>query len=243
MEGTSIVIRTLNERDHLTELLAVIESQDYTAQKEIIVVDNESTDGTREVATTFGTKLVTIKRDEFSYPKSMNLGVAESRFEIVILIVGHAFPISPNWIESSVQHFNDPNVAGVYCPPIPHRQHSIAEWFVYYPAYYWAKIRGAHIVKRVKGGVFGATNVALRKQLWKQHQFDEQYELGGEDGEWARWAVSNGYYLICEPRFVVRHSHHLNFLGILRQLRYWSRLKNPTKFSRKAHSFRKDLKF
>lgn len=243
MDGVSIVIRTLNEKESLASLLAVLAKQDYTGKLEVIVVDNDSSDGTQELAEQSGAHVVTIKRDEFSYPKSMNLGVLHAKYPIVILTVGHALPLKANWIQSATTQFKDPMVAGVYSPPIPHKNCSVSEWFVYWPTYLLAKLRGTHKVTRVHAGVFGATNIALRKELWQQHQFDERYGLGGEDGEWARWALAKGYHLICDPQFVVRHSHHLNFIGIVQQLRYWSKLKYPTRFDRKAHHFRKDLKF
>jgi glycosyltransferase involved in cell wall biosynthesis len=53
----SIVIPAFNEEAFLPRLLASIKAQDYT-DYEIIVADNDSRDGTREVARSFGARVV-----------------------------------------------------------------------------------------------------------------------------------------------------------------------------------------
>ena len=67
----SIIIRTMNEWDHLLELLIAIKSQDYDGEKEIIVVDNGSFDATPEFARLNGARVVTIKKEEFTFPLSL----------------------------------------------------------------------------------------------------------------------------------------------------------------------------
>lgn len=243
MTSISIVIRTLNEKDNLIRLLSILETQNFTGEKEIIVVDNESTDGTVDVAKKAGAKIVTIKRDDFSYPKSMNLGVENAKYPLVILLVGHAFPTSKNWISRAENHFRDPKVMGVYSPVLPNKPFGISEFFLYYPRFFLDKIRSPFLIKKVKRGVFAATNLMLRKELWDKHHFEEMYELGGEDVQWANWVIKQGYKIICDTNFVVRHSHHLSFLGTLKQFKYWEKLSRPSEFDRKDLSFRKDIDF
>lgn len=86
----SIVIRTLNEREGLEGLFEDLGNQAFGSDSQVVVVDNESTDGTPEVAKTFGATLITIPRNEFTYPKSMNLGMEASDNNAVLLTVGHA---------------------------------------------------------------------------------------------------------------------------------------------------------
>ena len=57
--NVSIVIRTLNEAEHLPALLAAIARQDYSAGAvEIVLVDSGSTDRTLEIAAEHGAKIV-----------------------------------------------------------------------------------------------------------------------------------------------------------------------------------------
>jgi len=109
----SVIIRTLNERERLAELLSVIRSQDYFHQiVDVIVVDNESADGTPKLALQNGAKLITIKRDDFSYPVSLNKGAEVASGEILVYLVGHALPFSNDWLRHGVGHFSNPKVAG-----------------------------------------------------------------------------------------------------------------------------------
>jgi len=239
----SIIIRTLNEEKHLFELLAVLRRQDYSGETEIIVVDNDSSDGTTELALQNGAKMVTIKRQDFNFPLSLNKGAEVASGETLVYLVGHALPFKRDWLRHGVEHFGDPKVAGVYSPVIPRKGCTFAEMLFYWPGYLKARMRGPHRVKQGGMSVFGATNIALRKSLWQKHHFDEQYELGGEDGEWAGWVMSQDFRIVCDYRFAVRHSHGLGFSGLKKQIKYWSKLGEPSVFSRKEFGFRKDLKF
>lgn len=239
----SIVIRTLNEKESLNDLLLALKEQDYKGEKEIIVVDNESTDGTPELAKQFGAKIVTIKKNEFSYPKSMNAGCAAATGELIVLTVGHALPINNNWLTLGVKDFKDEKVAGIYAPTLPGKKSSFIEKIAYSFNYQVAKLRGIREVKRFEIGILGATNCVIKKNLWQAHNFDESYGLGGEDGEWAVWAINNGYKILCDYNFSLQHSHGLGFFAFIKANQYWRRLTRPSTFDKKALNFRKDIKF
>lgn len=243
MKTVSIVIRTMNEKENLKVLLEALCGQKFDGEKEIIVVDNQSDDGTQELARSYGVKVLIIGKKDFTYPKSINMGVKNTKYPIVILTVGHAIPIGSNWINSAINHFDDPKVAGVYSTVVPRKPFSFSEVLLYYPRYIIDKMKTPFSVKKAGKGVFAATNLALRKDLWEEHNFEETYELGGEDTHWADWAINQGYKIICDTNFAVKHSHHLNFWGVVQQVKYWSKLKKPTKFYKKELKFRKDLKF
>jgi hypothetical protein len=67
--------------------------------------------------------------------------------------------------------------------------------------------------------------------------------MGTASGEWAQWAMSQGYDIVCDTRFAVRHSHKLGSKELKKQLEYWFQLGKPGKFNRDKLSFRKDLDF
>jgi rhamnosyltransferase len=240
----SVIIRTLNERESLRLLLDAIDTQVVQGTVEVIVVDNESTDGTAELALARNAKLVTIKREEFTYPRSINAGAEVATGDILVYLVGHAQIIRSNWLQVAVDQLRDNNVAGVYSEVLPLKSCTLAEIFLYYPNYLYAKIRGPYKVLGPGPGVLGLTNVAIPKKLWDEHKFDERYECGGEDGEWARWAMQEkGLEIVCDWRFAVRHSHGLGFWGVIKQLQYWFSLGKPSTFSRKRLSYRKDINY
>ncbi len=242
--SVSVIIRSCDQIDRLRNLLSVLSAQEYDGSVQFVLVDTESRDGSPEmVRKVFGQKavIITIRRDEFNYPRSLNMGAEAAAGDILICTVEHALPIRANWIASAVEHFADESVAGVYSPVIPNEDAGLAERLFYWPGYLYARIKGAHAVARGRMGTFGATNCALPRRLWLKHPFDERYGAGGEDGQWSGWAMEQGYKIVCDPRFVVRHSHGLGLRGLIKQMRYWSTLGVPRPFVRKElTAFRND---
>jgi glycosyltransferase involved in cell wall biosynthesis len=234
----SVVIRSCNEVDDLTNLLISLREQDYNGSVEIVVVDNASTDGTPEIAKKFGAKVINLPKEEFTYPKSMNLGVVNASHEIVILTVAHALPVNKNWLAVAASYFDDNNVAGIFAHCLPAKKKTLAEILFYYPNYLRDLLSSPRVVKKTEMGILGATNCAIRKSLWEKNHFDEHFELGGEDGQWASWVMGLGYKIIMDVAFTVYHSHYLGFIGLFKQMRYWTKLGKEQKFSQEDLKFR-----
>jgi cellulose synthase/poly-beta-1,6-N-acetylglucosamine synthase-like glycosyltransferase len=243
-QPVSIIIRTLNERDRLKDLFDALASQDYSGTQEIIVVDTSSKDGTAELAHARGAQVITLTQEEFTYPRSMNLGVERATSALVVITVGHSLPFRKDWLRSGVRHFADPNVAGVFAPPRARTDATFAEKIFYSAGQIKAWFYGVHVAtpQRWKG-IMGATNCMFRRSLWEQHHFDEAFAKGGEDVAWAQWAMAHGYKIICDPKFSVRHSHGNDYSRLKQQLAYWRSLGIPRPFSREALRFRRDIKW
>ena len=89
----SIIIRTLNEDAYLGELLEAIDQQkkpDFSV--EIVIVDSGSTDNTLEIAEKFGARITTIKKEHFTFGRSLNEGCEFALGELFVLISGHCVP-------------------------------------------------------------------------------------------------------------------------------------------------------
>ena len=43
------------------------------------------------------------------------------------------------------------------------------------------------IIMQYKMGVMGFTNAIVRRDLWEQYNFNEEFGMGGEDGDWVRY--------------------------------------------------------
>ena len=209
---------------------------------QLVVVDCGSKDGTVALARSAGATVVELPQESFSYPLASNLGAAATTTEIIVMLSAHAFPIGKGWLASLAPHFANPGVVGVYGPVLPHGSHTLAEWLAEVPSYWWLRLRGGRRrIRRSAPGVLGATNCAIRAAVWKERNFDERWGAGGEDHEWASWALGQGYEIWIEAQFAVRHSHHLSFIGYLRQWRHWMSLTGPRPFDRKELDFRSDL--
>jgi len=241
MPSFAVVIRTFNERANLERVLTALQQQSV-APRELIIVDNASTDGTPELArdrsaSVMGEngrfEVVTIPRNQFSHPKSMNAGMAATSSAIVIMLVGHAVPIGDRWAESAIRHFDRPEVAGVYAHVRPDKGAGLVEGFMYEFGYQLSRFKGSPRAEKSVGvGVFTATNIAIRRAMWAQHPFDERYGTGGEDSQWAMWALEQGYQIICDLGFSARHSHGLNVLQYFKQIQAWNRMAEQRPFDR-----------
>ena len=236
----SIVIRAYNESKQLEVLFDHLAAMQIDDQIEYIVVDNESSDSTKTVARKFGAKVVNLEQSAFTYPKSLNIGVTAAHGELVVCLVAHAYPEGSRWLASGLRHFKDPEVAGVFSFTKPHYHAPFWDqlgWLVFW----WSYIRGPIRIKSARPGrgVFGATNIVLRKSVWEQHHFDESYASGGEDNEWAQWALDHRLLIIRDPAFTVRHSHFLkSFKQFRAMLKFWSATKAPRSFNREELAFR-----
>jgi len=235
----SIVIRVRNEAATLKALLASIQGQTYTQPIQIIVVDNESTDDSVQIAKQHGATVVTLKKAEFTYPKSMNLGAAQAIHPLLLEMVGHALPAHNYWLRAGVRHFADTKVAGTYGCPVANNRTRWLDGLFRYIELRWYRPYTAKITK-TRTSVLGAHNCIIRTVLWQQHPFDERYEAGGEDTAWANWALERGLVIIRDPIFSVHHSHGQKTLGFIKQVRAYTKMKSPqpiTKMSnqRKSH--------
>ncbi len=74
----SIVIRAYNEEKHIGRLLEGIKQQ-TVKDVDVILVDSGSTDSTVSIAESFGARVVNIRPEEFTFGRSLNLGVKEAK--------------------------------------------------------------------------------------------------------------------------------------------------------------------
>lgn len=238
MYKVSVVIRTYNEAPKLRRLLEFLKNSPV----EVIVVDNGSTDETPELLVDYGVIVVHLPQEEFNYPKSSNLGVAATSGDIIIMLSGHCLPLYTDWLDTVLRHFDDPKVAGMYGPVIWEKDSPWFEKITMLPFEIKLRLPGIQRITKDRLGLMGATSCAFRKTLWEEHNFDEAYGAGGEDGEWGRWALSQGYTIIQDPHFLVRHSHYLTFKKTIQQQKLWRKLRKPYAFDPADLSFRDDIK-
>lgn len=219
----SIIIRTKNEAKRIGEVLELLT---YQSEKdfEVIIVDSGSTDQTLEICKSFQTKIdlkiFTLEPNKFTYPFACNFGAQKSHGDFLVFISGHSLPVGKNWLRDGLNNFFEPKVAGIYGNILPSKDATITEFVCYFPGYFAKRI----LANGVKMGILGNTNSMIRKNLWLEHHFDENYHEGGEDGEWAYYYIGKGFDIIRDPKFAVRHSHGFGFFRYLKQYAYWQRL-------------------
>ena len=94
----SIIIRTKNEEQWIPYCLEGVLAQ-KNIKKEIIVIDDNSSDNTVEIVKNFPVQLFHYK-GEYLPGKSLNFGVSKCSGEYVVFISGHCVPKDPFWLEN-----------------------------------------------------------------------------------------------------------------------------------------------
>jgi len=113
----SILIRNKNEARSLDKTLKSIAIQSFNVPYEIVVVDDNSTDNSVEVANKYGCKIISLDR-EFTYGYAINFGIKHCQYDIILLLSSHNILISNDFSEKLIKYFSDPTVAAVRCTPI-----------------------------------------------------------------------------------------------------------------------------
>lgn len=110
----SIVIPTKNEEEYLPKLLESIRHQ--TVQPtEIIVADAHSTDKTREIAKSFGAKVV----DGGMPSVGRNLGAKHASGDLILFLDADVELRDRTFLEKSIQEFNDRCLGLATCDVFP----------------------------------------------------------------------------------------------------------------------------
>lgn len=200
MPPCSIVIRCYNEEQHIGWLLSGIMEQTLR-DVEMVVVDSGSTDATLSIASRYPVKILSIRPEEFSFGRSLNIGCRAARGESIVIASAHAYPVYKDWLERLLAPFADPGVALVY-----------------------GKQRGDEMTKYSEHQVFARwfpnesnlhqdhpfcnnANVAIRRSLWQRLPYDETL-TGLEDIDWARRAMQLGYKVVYAADAEVVHVHN-----------------------------------
>jgi glycosyltransferase involved in cell wall biosynthesis len=199
VSSASLIIRTYNEeRYHDQVLTAAKASTDIL--KEIIVIDSGSSDATVNIASSHGVKLLFIKKQDFSFGRSLNLGCASASSEVVVFVSGHCIPFDENWLHNLLIPFVDPRVAAVYGRQVGTKHTNFSEGRVfakYYP-----------IDSPSQSQAFcNNANAAVRRSIWRRFKYDEDLP-GLEDLDLGLKIVAAGFRIEYAPASVVSHMHH-----------------------------------
>ena len=203
----SVIIRAYNEEKTIGECLRAVFSQKTGLPFEVIIVDSESADKTREIAGKFPARIIKIKKEDFTYGRALNSGCSAARGKFLVFLSAHAVPAGKNWLESFIKNFDNPRIAGVYgkqipaedCNPLTKRQ-MLAHW------------KDAPSIQS-NDPFFANPNSAIKKDIWQDIKFNENMP-GTEDHDWAKRAQKRGYLIAYEPKAAVTHSHNETFKQI-----------------------------
>ena len=211
MKACSLIIRAFNEERHIGRLLEGVRRQ--TVQDvEIILVDSGSTDASAAIAAKYGAVVVHISPAEFTFGRSLNLGLDAATCDLAAIVSAHVYPVYPDWLERLLEPFAEPAIALTYGKQrgddnSKFSEHQIfARWF---PE--GSDVRQSH-------PFCNNANAALRRSVWKAHPYDETL-TGLEDLAWAKAVQSTGCHVSYVAEAEVVHVHDETPHGVLNRYR------------------------
>ena len=232
----SIIIRTYNEGKYLFRLLELISKQNFT-NFEVIVVDSGSLDNTLNICNNFKKKqlkIIHIKKPDFSFGKSLNLGIQEAKGEFCTFISGHCLPYDENWLKNTIKHFDDLNVGIVYGKQVGDKNTKISEHIIFSKWFF-----DKDIIYQ-ENNFCNNANCTIRKKLWLNQKYDE-YITGLEDIKFADYHQKQGTKINYASDSIVYHIHDETYNKIFNRYKResitYSSLYNNEKFNFKHFIF------
>lgn len=205
----SVVIPTYNAEKTIIRNLSALAKQECPFEYEIIVVDDGSSDGTRNLTAKFieeldGSNRIRLVGVPHGGPAAArNTGIKEAQSDIVLFLDADCIP-QEKWLSSMVEYlFSDSSVAGVGGTYKTLNAESPTARFVGYDIAY----RHSRLNKFVDH--IGTYSAAFRKKaLLDVGLFDQAFaQADSEDNDLAYRLVDHGYKLVFQPKAVVAHPH------------------------------------
>jgi len=200
--GISVVIRAKNEAKWLASCLDAVRLQDYE-DVEVIVVDNQSTDATRQIAGDFGCTIVDISDEDFNFSRALNIGIAAGSKRLVAIVSGHCIPADDQWLTRLAMHFSNADVVAAYG-----RQQPLPDTSAVDKRDLWITFGLDRRVQQ-RDYFFHNANSMIRRSVWEQVPFNENIH-GVEDQDWAKKVLNDGLKIVYEPTARVFHHHGIH---------------------------------
>lgn len=206
----SVIIPVRNGGEDLRRCLDGIGAQRLEEPIELFVVDNDSDDGSRELALARGAEVLEVGASQFLHGATRNLAAERAHGDVLVFTSQDAYPADDEWLAHLANALRaDDGVAGVYGRQIPDEGASPPERFfldfLYGPE---PRVQRASDPEELsmRTTLFSNVNSAIRREVWERFPFAPDVFFA-EDQDWARRVLLAGYAIRYEPAAAVCHSH------------------------------------
>ena len=180
----SIVIRARNEAKWIWRCLLGLKQQSKPVH-EIIVVDNDSSDQTVEIASKFGVEKI-LSISDYTPGKALNLGFAEASGDLVSVISAHCLPSDEHWLDRLILPLGvHADIGAAYGRQIPLPFSNDQDKADLYAVY-----RAESKIQRIDG-FFNNANSVVPRHVWETLPFDESV-TNVEDRVWGQSLIESG---------------------------------------------------
>jgi glycosyltransferase involved in cell wall biosynthesis len=197
----SIIIRTKNEESWLKACLSSLSTQ-TVKEFEIILVDNESTDRTVDVAKSCGvSKIVTVHH--YLPGDALNRGVELATGNVLVFLSAHCIPVNNYWLEKLIKPVVDKICVASYGRQIPTPATNAEN------ARDLLMVFGTESVIQKNDCKFHNANSCIDAVYFDKFKFDPKI-TNVEDWYWAKLVIERRDQIAYAADSVVFHHHGIN---------------------------------
>lgn len=214
----SVIVPVRNGEETVGELLDSLLKVDYPREKlEIVVVDGNSTDRTRNIVSKYPFELVIQEGEGLNAAR--NTGIKYSNGEIVAFTDADCI-VPEDWIKKNVENLRNRQVG---CTGGSTRRND-DEFFSRYadesimPAVRVFKKREVLDNVKLFFGYPAGCNMAFRREAFeKVGGFDETILYSFDEDEFVEKVCKAGYKMVIDPDTLIRHKHRSTLKDLLKQ--------------------------
>ena len=214
----SIIVPVKNGAAKIKDLLDSLMRVDYDKDKlEIIVVDGNSTDTTKEIVSKYPVKLIIEEKAGVNVAR--NAGIRNSSGEI-IAFTDHDCVVPENWVKAIVSNFQDPQVGCVGGKILRYNNDFLSCYADESLVPVMRIFKKRTIISRIKSPLcypVGCNFAVRREAIEKAGFFDERFTYGFDELEFAERICMEGYKIVLTPDVMVQHKHRSTLSELLKQ--------------------------
>jgi glycosyltransferase involved in cell wall biosynthesis len=209
----SVVIPVKDGERYLGELLDALARE---GADELLVIDSDSRDRSREIAQAAGVELLEIAPEDFGHGRTRNLGAERTSGELICFLTQDATPCA-GWLDAYREAFAlDERVGAAFGPHLPRPGTSpmiareLAQHFAAFSP------DGTPVLQRAGDPAFlSNVNACYRRACWEQIRFrDVPY---AEDQAFGADLLAAGWAKAYHPGAAVLHAHDYGALEFMRR--------------------------
>ena len=198
----SIIIPARNEEKNIGKAIKSMLAQKYP-RKEIIVMDNASTDKTAEIARSFNVKVI-VNEKNIGYAKSVNKGIKLTKGSYIILLHSDHYTRDKEWIKKMITPLSDKSIGAVISQRLNKQRGKMKFAEKLFDSLSRMERNDTKKLKEVS--TLREKCDAYRKSVIKKMgYFDISYPHGGEDIDMSMKMHKAGYKIVLSHNAVVEH--------------------------------------